>query len=54
MTTIDGASALDSLEGGLVVSCQAREDNPLHGPVFMAAMAAAAMQEERPASGQMA
>ena len=44
MTTIDGASALDSLEGGLVVSCQAREDNPLHGPVFMAAMAAAAMQ----------
>jgi N-acylglucosamine-6-phosphate 2-epimerase len=28
----------------LVVSCQAREDNPLHGPVFMAAMARAAVQ----------
>lgn len=26
-----------------MVSCQAREDNPLHGPVFMAAMAKAAM-----------
>jgi N-acylglucosamine-6-phosphate 2-epimerase len=26
----------------LVVSCQARADNPLHGPVFMAAMARAA------------
>jgi N-acylglucosamine-6-phosphate 2-epimerase len=41
---IDGASTLKLLEGGLVVSCQAREDNPLYGPVFMAAMAAAAMQ----------
>ncbi|MEJ1160164.1 N-acetylmannosamine-6-phosphate 2-epimerase [Prosthecomicrobium sp. N25] len=29
-------------KGALVVSCQARADNPLHGPVFMAAMAAAA------------
>jgi N-acylglucosamine-6-phosphate 2-epimerase len=28
----------------IVVSCQAREDNPLHGPVFMAAMARAAEQ----------
>lgn len=28
--------------GGLVVSCQARPDNPLHGPAFMAAMAKAA------------
>jgi putative N-acetylmannosamine-6-phosphate epimerase len=28
--------------GGFVVSCQARPDNPLHGPVFMAAMAMAA------------
>jgi putative N-acetylmannosamine-6-phosphate epimerase len=28
--------------GALVVSCQARADNPLHGPVFMAAMAQAA------------
>lgn len=35
---------LRSLDGGLVVSCQAREDNPLHGPLFMAAMAAAAIQ----------
>lgn len=31
-------------KGGLVVSCQARADNPLHGPVFMAAMARAAEQ----------
>ncbi len=30
--------------GGLVVSCQARADNPLHGPQFMAAMAQAAEQ----------
>ena len=30
--------------GGLVVSCQARADNPLHGPVHMAAMAQAAAQ----------
>jgi putative N-acetylmannosamine-6-phosphate epimerase len=29
---------------GLIVSCQARVDNPLHGPVFMAAMALAAQQ----------
>jgi N-acylglucosamine-6-phosphate 2-epimerase len=28
----------------IVVSCQAREDNPLHGPVFMAALAQAAEQ----------
>ncbi|MCX7784245.1 MAG: N-acetylmannosamine-6-phosphate 2-epimerase, partial [Meiothermus sp.] len=28
----------------LVVSCQARADNPLHGPQFMAAMALAAQQ----------
>jgi len=28
--------------GSLVVSCQARPDNPLHGPQFMAAMARAA------------
>jgi putative N-acetylmannosamine-6-phosphate epimerase len=28
----------------LAVSCQARADNPLHGPVFMAAMAQAAQQ----------
>ena len=30
------------LDQGLIVSCQAREDNPLHGPPFMAAMAQAA------------
>ncbi|WP_201859863.1 N-acetylmannosamine-6-phosphate 2-epimerase [Microvirga soli] len=29
-------------KGSLVVSCQARADNPLHGPVHMAAMAQAA------------
>src|SRR5918998_4284556 len=34
---------LDRLKGGLVVSCQAREGNPLHGPRFMAAMASAAI-----------
>lgn len=28
--------------GSLIVSCQARADNPLHGPVFMSAMARAA------------
>ena len=32
------------LQPGLIVSCQAREDNPLHGPHFMAAMARAAAQ----------
>lgn len=30
--------------GALVVSCQARADNPLHGPLFMGAMARAAAQ----------
>ena len=30
------------LERGLIVSCQARADNPLHGPRFMGAMALAA------------
>jgi N-acylglucosamine-6-phosphate 2-epimerase len=30
------------MAGGLIVSCQARPDNPLHGPQFMAAMARAA------------
>jgi N-acylglucosamine-6-phosphate 2-epimerase/N-acetylmuramic acid 6-phosphate etherase len=29
-------------KGALIVSCQAREDNPLHGPMFMGAMALAA------------
>ena len=32
------------LRRGLIVSCQARADNPLHGAVFMAAMARAAAQ----------
>lgn len=35
--------SIQRLAGGLMVSCQAREDNPLHGPQFMAAMAAAAI-----------
>jgi N-acylglucosamine-6-phosphate 2-epimerase len=39
-----GLAALRRLHGGLVVSCQAREDNPLHGPAFMAAMALAAVR----------
>lgn len=34
---------LERIRRGLVVSCQAREDNPLHGPMFMAAMASAAV-----------
>jgi len=29
-------------KGSLIVSCQARADNPLHGPLFMGAMALAA------------
>lgn len=32
------------LTRGLIVSCQAREDNPLHGAMFMAAMAQAATE----------
>src|SRR3990172_7845531 len=32
------------LRGGLIVSCQARPDNPLHGRVFMGGMAQAAAQ----------
>jgi len=31
-------------KGALIVSCQAREDNPMHGPGFMGAMAMAAAQ----------
>lgn len=30
--------------GSLIVSCQARADNPLHGPQYMSAMALAAVQ----------
>lgn len=33
---------ISRLKGKLIVSCQAAEDTPLHGPVFMAAMARAA------------
>lgn len=33
---------LNHLAGGLIVSCQARVDNPLHGPTFMSAMAVSA------------
>jgi N-acylglucosamine-6-phosphate 2-epimerase len=40
---VDALGQLKSLAGGLVVSCQAREDNPLHGPTSMAAMAKAAV-----------
>lgn len=40
----DRHAALARLAGGLIVSCQARPDNPLHGPAFMAAMALAAQQ----------
>lgn len=35
---------LKAVQGGLIVSCQALEDEPLHGPMFMAAMARAAAQ----------
>jgi N-acylglucosamine-6-phosphate 2-epimerase len=38
---LDGT--LRRLRGGLVVSCQAPPGDPLHGPVFMAAMARAAV-----------
>lgn len=43
MSDLSAAQAeLRQLIGGLVVSCQAREDNPLHGPGPMALMAQAA------------
>lgn len=38
-------SSLQSLRGGLVVSCQAPASSPLHHPQVIAAMAAAAVQQ---------
>lgn len=38
-----GARVLDDLRGGLVVSCQARAGEPLHGPQHMRAMALAVL-----------
>jgi N-acylglucosamine-6-phosphate 2-epimerase len=40
---LNAQEQLASLRGGLVVSCQARENNPLHGPLFMSTMAKAAI-----------
>ncbi len=36
-------SLIESLRGKLIVSCQATPEEPLHGPLFMAAMARAAV-----------
>lgn len=41
---MDSPSPLTLLRGGLIVSCQALEDEPLHGAPIMAAMARAALQ----------
>lgn len=38
----DHATVLQRLRGGLIVSCQARGENPLSGPLYMVAMARAA------------
>ncbi|MGW3863623.1 N-acetylmannosamine-6-phosphate 2-epimerase [Streptomyces sp. NPDC005047] len=35
---------VDAIKGGLVVSCQAREGDPMHGPAMMSAMAQAAAE----------
>ena len=38
------AEPIRRIAGGLIVSCQAGPDDPLHGPTFMAALARAAAQ----------
>ena len=38
-------TVLDQLRGGLIVSCQAPADSPLHDPVVIGAMAAAAVNQ---------
>ena len=43
MIDSESRAQIEPLRGGLVVSCQAREDNPFRGPVFMASMAKAAL-----------
>jgi N-acylglucosamine-6-phosphate 2-epimerase len=40
---IDPQAAIQRLAGGIIVSCQAGPDDPLHGPAFMSAMARAAV-----------
>lgn len=35
------SAVIDALSHGLIVSCQARVDNPMHGPTFIGAMARA-------------
>lgn len=42
-TTRTGDRVLDDMRGGLVVSCQARAGEPLHGPQHMRAMALAVL-----------
>lgn len=39
-----GKEILDKIRGGLIVSCQALADEPLHGSYIMSRMASAAMQ----------
>lgn len=38
---------VEQMRGGLIVSCQARGDNPLKGAIYMAAMARAAVMGGR-------